>query len=274
MTIKPDDSDEVLVSILNDLRDFDIARDQHWYRIPVSSFDRWLKKRWPPHWLAFYQTKVFGEEAYSIQHYARIEAIHQRYRHELFGDEILNEKTNKRYHQLMLGPLQRRAPPIFSRRWRRVVFISTTWAKFQIAAEINDLYDESSLEDKVWAALKQFQIAAERQWPVKVKSRFFMLDFAIFCHDGKLDVETDGDQWHHNPRRAAQDNRRDTALQTLGWRILRFGPGQIGEQLENYCLPVIAENINRLGGLDEGRLIPRPISPNPEQPRQLSLFDD
>jgi hypothetical protein len=57
---------EVLVAILNDLRDFKFAHDDHWYRIPVASVEKWLKDRWPPQFLAFYQTKAFGKEAHAI----------------------------------------------------------------------------------------------------------------------------------------------------------------------------------------------------------------
>ena len=49
---------EVLVAIINSKRDFAIRQDEHWYRIPVDTAPR----RWPPRWLAFYQTKVFGDE--------------------------------------------------------------------------------------------------------------------------------------------------------------------------------------------------------------------
>lgn len=48
-----------LVAILNNTRDFDILQREGWYRVPVTSTPR----RWPPRWLAFYQTKVFGLEA-------------------------------------------------------------------------------------------------------------------------------------------------------------------------------------------------------------------
>ena len=48
---------EVLVAIINNHLDFAIAREKHWYRIPVSSKEKWLKDRWPPKWLALYQTK-------------------------------------------------------------------------------------------------------------------------------------------------------------------------------------------------------------------------
>ncbi|HKZ83871.1 MAG TPA: hypothetical protein VJ793_09480 [Anaerolineae bacterium] len=67
--------DRVLVAILNKLLDFNVAREQHWYRIPVSSVDKWLKDRWPPQWVAFYQTKVFGEDVYSIKYYAPVKKI-------------------------------------------------------------------------------------------------------------------------------------------------------------------------------------------------------
>jgi hypothetical protein len=125
-THPPSDEDEVLVAILNNVADFEIAHTQHWYRIPYSSFDKWLKRRWPPRWLAFYQTKIFGEEAYAVNYYGRVLETHLRYRHELFPDELLNERTNRLYHQLMLSSLERLQYPILSRRWRRIVFIPTT----------------------------------------------------------------------------------------------------------------------------------------------------
>jgi hypothetical protein len=62
---------EVLVAILPDLSDLTIAREQHWYRIPVSSVKKFLKERWPPDWLAFYQPKVFQAEQYSVRYYAQ-----------------------------------------------------------------------------------------------------------------------------------------------------------------------------------------------------------
>ena len=52
--------------------DFAIAHDEHWYRIPVESRDKMLKNRWPPRWLAFYQTKIFGHEAYAVNYFAKV----------------------------------------------------------------------------------------------------------------------------------------------------------------------------------------------------------
>lgn len=265
---------EVLVAIMNNLLDFAIACDQHWYRIPVHSVERFVKARWPPQWLAFYQTKVFGDEAYAVNYYARVLYIRQVLRWQLFPNEPHDEKGKRRYYQLLLSPLQRLSKPILSRRWRRIVFITTTWHKFVNAVEINDLYDESPLEDRLWAGLKRLQIEAERQYFVEAKNQRYALDFALFCEQGKMDVETDGDTWHADPARIPLDNQRDNDLTSLGWSILRFNGHQIRETIAEYCVPTILESINRLGGLTTGGLIPRTFDPNyPEGPQQLTLFE-
>jgi len=265
---------EVLVAIMNNLLDFVIARDQHWYRIPVHVVENRLKERWPPRWLAFYQTKVFGSEAYAVNYFASILDIRKVFRWQLFPDQPHDEKGQRRYYQLLLSPLQYLPQPIFSRRWRRIVFISTTWQKLINAMEINDLYDGSPLEDQLWAELKRLNISAERQEFVQVKGRTYALDFAIYCASGRIDVETDGDTWHADPERIPQDNLRDNDLETAGWRILRFNTSKIREAVAEYCLPTIVENINRLGGLDEQKLVPRKVSLDTQgESRQLSLFD-
>jgi len=265
---------EILVAIMNNLLDFAIARDQHWYRIPVRSVENLLKERWPPRWLAFYQTKVFGSEAYAVNYYARVLGIRKVFRWQLFPEQPYDEKGQQRYYQLLLSPLQRLPQPIFSRRWRYIVFIPTTWQKFVNAAEINDLYDESPLEDRLWAEFKRLNISAERQEFVQVKGHTYALDFAIYCASGKIDIETDGDTWHADPRRIPLDNLRDNDLETASWRILRFNTPQIMEAVAEYCLPTMVENINRLGGLEEQRLVPRKVSLDAQGgPQQLSLFD-
>jgi len=277
---------------MNNLLDMVIARDQHWYRIPVSSVEKILKERWPPQWLAFYQTKIFGDEAYAVNYYARVLGIRTAFRWELFPDEApsrltsrnggrdgaseqpKDEKGLRRYYQLLLSPLQRLPQPVLSRRWRRIVFIPTTWEKLINAAEVNDLYDESPLEDRLWAEFKRLKISAERQEFVQVEQRLYALDFAVYCASGKVDVETDGDTWHADPERIPLDNLRDNDLETTGWRILRFNTHQIQEEMAEYCLPTIVKNINRLGGLDEQGIVPRKIDLDmPSGWQQLTLSD-
>ena len=264
---------EVLVAIINSPENLALAREQHWYHIPVRSVERRLKRRWPPKWVAFYQTKVFGREAYAVNYYARVRKIRQVPRKQLFPD-VYDERRDRSYYQILLDPLQELPHPIPSHRWRRIVFIPTTWEKFSLAVEINDLYDESPLEDRLWAVFKRWQISAERQAYITVKMQNYVLDFAIYCMQGKLDVETDGDSWHAHPGRAAHDNLRDNALETVGWRVLRFNTMQVREQTEEYCLPTVVENIDTLGGLKESELVSRRVDLDlPPGSRQLSLFE-
>lgn len=250
---------EMLVAIINNQLDFSIACNKHWYRIPVDSVKKWLSNKWPPKWISFYHTKIFGEKAHSIRYYARILKLGKVQRWQLFPDRPLDEKCDKLYYQLLIEPLKQLSKPIYSRRWRRIVFIPTTWEKFIHAVEINDLYEGSQLEDRLWAEFKRLAIPAERQELIKVNQRNYFLDFAIYCARGKLDIETDGDKWHHTPQIAPRDNLRNNDLVTSGWQILRFTTTQICDQMSEYCVPKIVDEINNLGGVEIDKNIYRRI---------------
>ena len=267
---------EVLIAIINNRLDFALAQEKRWYRIPFSSQKKWLKDCWPPKWLALYQTKTFGQEAFAINYYAKISRIRQAFRWQLFLHQPRNDKSNRLYYQLFFEPLRRLSQPIISRRRRRLIFIPTIWEKFVKAVEVNDLYHESPLEDKLWTILKDLSIPSERQELVTVQDRNYFLDFSIYCAAGKIDVETDGDEWHANPERAGQDSLRDNDLESTGWQQLRFNTYQIQEALAEYCIPKIVKTINRLGGVEEeGKLMPRKIDlKSVDGSYQLGLFDD
>jgi len=265
---------EVLVAILPNLLDLEIACDRHWYRIPVDSVNKFLKLRWPPQWIAFYQPGVFGKQAYAVRYYAKVEQISEVFRWELFPELPQDKKSKQRYYKLEISSLQRLETPIFSHRSRRIIFIQTTCNKLNNAVEINDLFDESPLEDWLWSELKQLEINTERQEFLKIKNHSYALDFAIYCNWGKINVETDGDTWHADRERIPLDNQRDNDLQTAGWDTLRFNTKHLSEKMAEYCIPTIVENINRLGGLkEEGRQLPRKINLNSSAEFvQLTLF--
>jgi hypothetical protein len=156
--------------------------------------------------LAFYQTKVFGDEKWAVNYYGQVCSIQIVSRKQLFPNEPRNPKSDRRYYQVHLEGLERLAQPILSRRFRRIVFIPTTWNKLCNAVEINDLYDDSPLEDRLWAELKRLEIAAERQFAVRIGQGWYFLDFALFCVERPIDVETDGDSWHADRDRIPEDN--------------------------------------------------------------------
>lgn len=262
---------EVLVAIMNNKRDFTILQERLWYRIPVET----APKHWPPKWLAFYLTKPFGKEAFNVRYFGRVREIKLSKRTELFPDEPPNKKTDRVYHQLFLDSLEPLAPPIPSARWRRIVFIPTTMRKFNRAKEINDLFDESPLEDLLWEELKDRRINAERQWGLRVDRVYYELDFAVFCNKGRVDVELDGDLWHSTPERIPLDNARNNALTSTGWSILRYNTFQVRESMEDYCIPSISRTITQLGGLSRQGLIPESYFSRPSITLdQLPLLED
>lgn len=262
---------EVLVAIINNKLDFAILREKLWYRIPTSSVKKWLKEQWHPKWLAFYQTSALEAEKHAVNYFAEVLNIRRVRRSQLFPDEPQDEKSNKYYYQIFFKSIQKLPKPIYSRRSRRIIFIPTTWEKFTTAIEVNDLYDGSSLEDILWAEFKQHNIPAERQEFVIARGNDYALDFAIYCAKGNIDIETDGDFWHANPEKAEKDNLRDNDLKTRGWKVLRFSEKQIQEQAASYCISTVVENINNLGGIDEGKIIARKINLDGDS-YQPSLF--
>lgn len=260
---------EVLVAIMNSKADFAILQEQLWYRIPVVSVPR----RWPPQWLAFYQTKVFGLAAYTVNYYGRVHEIRVVRRAELFPNEIDSPRSERPYCQVILESLEPLPKFIVSHKPRRLIFIPTTRYKLDKAKEINDLFDDSPLEDQLWDELKRLDIPAERQWAAPVGDKFYQLDFAIFCAEGAIDVEADGDTWHIGTDRIVLDNERNNALAGHGWYVLRFSGKQIRKDSAKDCTAQIAKMIQRLGGLIDG-LVPHTFfTAGGQTGQQLSLFE-
>ena len=139
------------------------------------------------------------------------------------------------------------------------------------AEEMNDLFDDSPLEDDIWLALKSAGIPAERQWAEPVGKYFYQLDFAIFCNNGKIDVEADGNTWHAHRDRIPRDNQRNNDLEKGGWHVLRFNGKEIRDEKSKYLVQV-QETINRLGCLKDDGLVPRKFSKDEDGTQQLNLF--
>ena len=260
-------SQQVLVALMNNKRDFAIARDEHWYRIPVKSAPSAVVA----HHIAFYQTKVFGDEKWSINYWAEIKDRRIVKRSDLFPDQPTHARADKDYYRLELGELQKLARPILSHRGRRIVFIPTTLKKFQNAIEINDLFHESPLEDELWEAFKSQRIEAERQYYLNIHKSTYCLDFALFCGTGLIDVECDGDTWHAQRERIPLDNARDNALTTQGWSVLRFNSRALHDDLPD-CIYKVRETINQRGGLVAADGEKRWMASGTDIDQQFSLF--
>jgi very-short-patch-repair endonuclease len=249
----PPSNEPLLVGIVQSRGDLTCVDEGHWYRVPVKSVP---KTNWPPKWFAVLEASgLDGEPQQVIRRFAEVVAIEERTREELFPGMPAGDRAGKRYYKLKLANVTRRDDPIRLHRARRHAFIPTTFAKFERATSVNDLFDESPMEDELWEALKSESIPAERQWRQMVRRRRFFIDFALFCTGGPLAVEVDG-TWHHNPEKAIKDDERDRLLATEGWQMHHIATRRIQRALREE-MEHLKEVINRKGGLVADGFVPR-----------------
>ncbi len=232
-----------LVGIVPRKNLWDIIQKEKWYHIPVESAP---KNAIFAEYLGFYFPAVFGEKMrYKVSFYAEIKRVEIVKRIKLFPEEKENKKANKEYFQFHLKEIKELPKFIPSQRWRRIVHIPTSCEKLFNAKEINDLYDTSPLEDKMYVEMKRRQISAERQFYIKVGGKFYCLDFGLFCRKGNMDVECDGERYHILPEALARDRERNNGLTSFGWHVLRFSGKEINQSLKD-CFSVIERTINNL----------------------------
>ena len=148
----------ILVAILPNQRDFDIARLFGWYRIPLKSSPKVISVDY----LAFYQTKSFGEaERWQISYVAEILGHELTYRGNLLREESDHPRAHEEYFKLQIGPLQRLGKPIPAGDWKRITFFYTTGEQFQAAQTINDLVIKAQDEREVlWHTLRERALQA------------------------------------------------------------------------------------------------------------------
>jgi len=238
----------VLVAILKNKEDFEIAAEQHWYRIPVKSAPKNIRN-FTARYIAFYQPKAFEDEAFRVRYYTEIQRCAIVKRKELFPADVAHPRAEEDYFKIEISPLKLLPQPIISRRWRRIVFIQTTPGKLWNAQEINDLFHESPIEETLWQEFKREGIEAERQYFVNEEKRRYCLDFALFCKERNINVECDSAQWHEQKIKVRRDKRRDNILESSGWLVLRFYSNQIFKGIDE-TIYRIKKTVNSAGGLE------------------------
>jgi very-short-patch-repair endonuclease len=108
-------------------------------------------------------------------------------------------------------------------------------------------------ERKLWSELKEFRrwydVHVRRQAPIGP----YVVDFAI--HEQKLVIEVDGEH-HFTTEGLVRDGRRDTWLENIGYRVLRFSTGELSESFDG-C---VQEILGVLGLMNEPSQ-PPPLTP-------------
>lgn len=145
----------ILVAVLPQPRDLEIARMLGWYRIPLRSAPRVIAVDY----LAFYQTAAFGASRWRIEYVAAVQGYELTTRQELLKDEPDHPHARHEYYKLQLGPLQKLPHPILSESWRRITFFYTTGEYFLKATEIKDLIVAEDERPLLWRALRDRQAA-------------------------------------------------------------------------------------------------------------------
>lgn len=148
----------VLVAIFKEPRDLEIARDRHWYRIPVK---RLPARAVEAPVLAFYQTRAFGEERWAIRYYALVRHWAQVRRVDLLPEEPEHPRAQEPYYQVWLGPLHALPRPIVSRHWRRITFIVTHWQRLHEVEAVEELLHGTVWDEYLWKAMRSLGYLAE-----------------------------------------------------------------------------------------------------------------
>lgn len=148
----PDPSALILVGILPERRDLEIARLLGWYRIPLRSAPKIVSVDV----VAFYQTAMFGKEhQWRIKSFAEVRGVELTTRRELLKDETDHPRAGEEYYKLSLGPVQFMGKPILAGKWRRITFLYTTGEYFYRAKTINGLVVKSDEREQLWHSLRE-----------------------------------------------------------------------------------------------------------------------
>lgn len=141
----------ILVAVMNNPRDLEIARLLGWYRIPLRSAPKVVSVDY----LAFYQTAVFGDEKWRIQYIAPVRGHELTTRAELIRDELDHPHARQDYYKIQLGTLTRLPRPILAGKWRRITFLYTIGEYLLNAETINDLVVHSEERRTLWQTLRE-----------------------------------------------------------------------------------------------------------------------
>ena len=141
----------VLVGVVNNPRDLEIARLLGWYRIPLRSAPKVIAVDY----LAFYQTGAFGEEKWQIQYLAPVRGHELTTRAELLRTEPDHPRAKEEYYKLQIGALEKLKEPVKSDKWKRLTFLLTqTWLRLAFAGKYASSVHCISCNSSLYKAFK------------------------------------------------------------------------------------------------------------------------
>jgi hypothetical protein len=141
----------VLVCLLPEPRDLEIARLLGWYRIPFRSAPKVIAV---DH-LAFYQPASFGGQGGRIEWTAPVLGHELTTRRELLRDESDHPRAGEEYFKIQLGALEPLPQPILADKWKRITFLYTTGEYLNASRTLQDLVVRSEERSLLWQSLRE-----------------------------------------------------------------------------------------------------------------------
>lgn len=144
-------TDLILVCLLPNPRDLEIARLLGWYRIPLRSAPKVVAVDY----LAFYQPASFGERGGQIEYVAQVNGHELTTRGELLKDESDHPRAKEEYFKIQLGGLEKLKEPVKTDKWKRLTFLYSTGEYLLNARTLNDLVVEGEERNLLWRSLRE-----------------------------------------------------------------------------------------------------------------------
>ncbi|HRN50287.1 MAG TPA: hypothetical protein PLC52_04230 [Anaerolineales bacterium] len=151
MPQRPLPNDLILVCILPNPRDLDIARTLGWYRIPLVSGPQIIAA---DH-LAFYQPASFGSRKWCIEYTAPLNGYEMVLRKDLFKDEPDHPRGMNEYFKIQIGSLYSLPRPLPAGEWKRITFFYTTGDLLLGAETIADLQVPSEQRGELYRSIRE-----------------------------------------------------------------------------------------------------------------------
>ena len=155
----------VLVAVMTDPRDLEIARLFGWYRIPLKTAPKVIAVDY----LAFYQTKAFDDHKWRISYIAQVRGHELTTRGELFREEPDHPRSKEEYFKIQIGSLEQLPNPILAEKWRRITFLYTTGEYLLSAETVNDLVVHSEERQILWKALRERMLHKQPYGPKETR---------------------------------------------------------------------------------------------------------
>lgn len=172
--------DRVLVGVVNRKKDFLIAQNDLWYRVPQNQMPHGVNAEYIA---LFLSGKPFKDKSGGVAYFAQITGFELKRRKELLPDE--DKRADEIYYQIQFKKLIEKDPPILNESKRSISFIRTTWDRLISAKTIADLYSQADYYvDRIYHALRSRGIRSTPYYTTDYRETQVPAQLRMVCDNG------------------------------------------------------------------------------------------